>query len=571
MHTKAQRSRQAFATLALVLVLVACRDDPLRPPLARSTPEAAASSVSSNSVRTGLIRWSDLTDEELWAQLHRAGDLAEIGLKLPGQRHGMANGRVLVSPGERKAARGSVAGVAGVTVQIADTLLPLARVKLHSLAALAALRQHPNVSFVEPASYVDSERESRWMSSGSGCSVGMYGGPGGSTTIFPGDVLPWNYSYMNIPAAWARVPGGVGVTVGIVDTGLDFYQPELNGNFSSGMSIGRTFVKDATSYAALPVIWHDTCGHGTRLASVIAGPRNGASILGVAWGANLFTVRVDDDVFLTNVSATRLGIRAAAAHAKIIALAFGTIAFYQSIADELSYWHAFDKLIIAAAGTTVCWGPQRGSVTFPGSEPTVTTVTGLDQNGGVACNSHYGPAVDFAAYTDQPVTGLSTLGTALAGFGGSSAAVGVISGMAALAFSIHPTYSRADLVATLAYAASPTGFRSNQTGFGAPNAFCVVGGMCTAWLLGPDLLQTYGTQTYTWNAGQAAADPGNISYRWSTGEVTPTVSRTISVTPGMQEYMFTLSVTVRDNTDGSSRTVTRNVVVRDPYECPTCF
>ena len=59
----------------------------------------------------------------------------------------------------------------------------------------------------------------------------------------------------------------------------------LNANFATGMSSGRTIVKDATSYAVQPVIWHDTCGHGTRLASVIAGPRNGQSILGVAWGA----------------------------------------------------------------------------------------------------------------------------------------------------------------------------------------------------------------------------------------------------------------------------------------------
>lgn len=409
------------------------------------------------------------------------------------------------------------------------------------------------------------------MSSGSGCSVGPYGGPGGSTTIYPGDVLPWNYSYMNIPAAWMRAPGGFGATVGIVDTGVDYYQPELTTGFASGMSLGRTHTEDATSYAVQPVIWHDTCGHGTRIASVIAAPRNGQSILGVAWGANLYSVRVDDDVILTNVAATRQGIRAAAMHAKIIALAFGTIAFYQSISDELSYWYALDKLFIAAAGTSACFGPQRSIVTFPGSEPTVTTVTGLDQSGAISCDSHYGPAVDYSAFVDQPATGLSSLGSLPAGFGGSSDAVGVISGIAALDLSLHPSYTRDQLLMDLSYAASPTGLRSNQTGWGTPNALCVVGAMCGAWMQGPDLLQTYGTKTFTWTAWQAAAPPGNVSYAWSSGETTPTISRRVTVTPGMQEYTFTLGVTVRDNTDGSVRTVTKNVLVRDPYNCPTCW
>jgi hypothetical protein len=571
MHTTPRRSLRAFVTLTISLV--ACRDDPLRPPLARNAPSAATSSevAGPDAPSPGLIRWNELSDPDLWAQIQRAGDFAEVGLKLPGHKHGMSNGRVLLSRTERHSARSAVAAVAGVSVETADTLLPIARVKLKSLAALAELRKLPNVSFVEPGAFVDIARESHWLSMESGCSIAGYGGPGGSTTIFPGDVLPWNYSLMNIPAAWTRAPGGFGVTVGIVDTGLDYGQWELNGEFSSGMSTGRTFTKAATSYAKWPVVWQDDCGHGTRMASVIAGPRNGQSILGVAWGANLYSVRVDDDVFLSNVAATRLGIRAAAAQAKIIATAFGTIAFYQSISDELSYWYAQDKLFIAAAGTSFCFGPQRSSVMFPGSEPTVTTVTGLDPSGAISCESHYGPAVDFAAYTNQPATGLSLLGSTLAGFGGSSDAVGVISGIAALALSLHPTYSRDQILTDLAYAASPTGLRGNQSGWGPPNALCVVGGVCTAWIKGPDLIQSIGTKTYSWTAGQAAAPPGNISYQWSTGEVTPTISRKLTVSQGMQEYTLTLSVTVTDNTDGSTRTITKYVLLRDPYNCPTCW
>lgn len=571
MHTTGWRSLPAL--VALAVTLTACQDDPVRPSVAADRPATATSAPNEGATNPArrLTRWAEVSDADLWTQVQRAGSYAEIGLKLPHQRHGMAGGTVLVSAAQRAMGKRAVAAVGGVTVQSADTLLPLARVKLASLAALSALRRHPNVSFVEPGSFVDAERESLWMSPQSGCSVGPYAGPSGSTIISPGDVLPWTYSYMNIPAAWARVPGGFGVTVGIVDTGLDSYQPELNAGFATGMSAGRTFTKDATDYAAWPVIWQDDCGHGTRLASVIAGPRNGQSILGVAWGANLFTVRVDNDVLLTNVGATREGIRAAAQQAKIVAMAFGTPASYQSISDEIAYWYSLDRLFVAAAGTSTCWDPLRGVVTFPGSEPTVTTVTAFDKTGAIACNAHYGPSVDFAAFADQPVTGMSSLGSSLAGFAGSSNAVGIISGLAALSLSMHPAYTRDQIIGDLAYAASPNGARSSTSGWGSPDALCVVNGLCSAWINGTDLIQTYGTRTYSWTAGQAAVPPGSVSYQWSTGEVTRTISRRVTVSAGMEEYTLALRVTVRDNTDGSTRIVTKNVLVRDPYNCPTCW
>ncbi|MFN8571239.1 MAG: S8/S53 family peptidase [Gemmatimonadaceae bacterium] len=551
------------------LVLIACTDEPVAP--ARTNAPPAASIVSSNSQRDGLVHWNDVSDGALWKELAKSGRYAQVGLKRRDQRHGMANGRVLLSRDEWAQARAAVGQVGDVSLASADTLLPHLRVRVGSVEALHALRTHPNVSFVEPGSFVDRSRETLWMTLESGCSVGGYAGPTGNTIISPGDVVPWNYNRMNIPAAWARAPGGSGVTVGIVDTGLDFYQPELNQDFATGMSTGRTFTKDAASYAKGPYIWQDDCGHGTRMASVIGSPRNGKAILGVAWAANLYTVRVDDDVYLSNVSATRDGIRWAAQHAKIVAMAFGTIGFYQTISDELSYWYANDKLLLAAAGTSACWDPLRNVVTFPGTEPTVTTVTALDQTGAIACNAHYGLAVDFAAYADQPVSGLGRLGNQLAGFAGSSDAVGVLAGLAALALSIHPTYTRDQLLTSLSYAASPTGYRSPFTGWGSPNALCVVDAVCATGISGTDLVQTYGTRTYSWTAWQAAAPPGNISYKWSTGEVTPTISRPLTVTPGMQEYTLTLSVTVRDNSDGSSRTISKNVLVRDPYNCPTCW
>ena len=88
------------------------------------------------------------------------------------------------------------------------------------------------------------------------------------------------------------------------------------------------------------------------------------------------------------------------------------------------------------------------------------------------------------------------------------------------------------------------------------------------WIDGPNLIQQSGT--YTWKAQQRSS-PGPIAYQWSTGQTSQTISRNIVVYPGMPEYAFTVSVTVRDTRNGKTRTISKLVVVRDPYQCPTCF
>ena len=299
---------------------------------------------------------------------------------------------------------------------------------------------------------------------------------------------------MQIDSAWA-ISNGSGATIGIVDTGVDQGVPELNFQFATGMSTGRTFVKEWTKpFMGAGQAWNDTCGHGTRMASVIGAPRNGQGMLGVAWGANLYMVRVDDDVVLSEVQATRLGIRRAATAAKIVAMAFGTYAHYTSIAQELEYWYFNqDRVIFAAAGTTNCFDPFHW-VTFPGTLPTVITVTAFDETGGLSCSSSRGWQVDFAAVTNQPAQGLSLLGTTLAGFHGSSGATAVMAGMAALYLSRQPWASRSQMLTALTAAASPAGGRNPLWGFGVPNAMCLMGEMCTAWIEGPNLIQQSGNK-----------------------------------------------------------------------------
>lgn len=516
-----------------------------------------------------LTVWGALGDDSLWKHVEASRGVVDVGLRAPGQASGMRRGRLLINASQRASGRGAVTAIKGVELLSADTLLPILRVKVTDRTALARLRTLPFVEYVEPGSFTATSagRGLTWNDLDWGCNINQYGGPRDELYVAPYDLVPWNYRRMFIDSAWTWASGR-GVTVGLVDTGVDDSQNELNGNFSSGWSSDRTFVKDWTNpYQYSPNFWDDACGHGTRMASVVGAPRNGAGTLGVAWGANMYAVRVDNDVILTEVSATREGIRRAAQRARVITMAFGTLAWYSSIAQELEYWYFnSDRVFFAAAGTYPCSEPWKG-VVFPGNLMTVLTVAAYDETGGLSCSSGRGSAVDFAAFTNQPVHGLASVGN-YAGLSGSSGATAVMAGLAALYISQHPTASRDQVLTALTLAASPTGYRSPLTGFGVPNAMCLVGQMCTAWIEGPTLIESSGS--YDWT-GRQAGSQGIVSYSWDTGATTQTVSRQVLVWPGMPEYSFTVTATIRDNT-GRSYTVSKPVVVRDPYgSCPTCY
>lgn len=111
-------------------------------------------------------------------------------------------------------------------------------------------------------------------------------------------------------AAYARGATGAGVLVGVIDSGIDFNHPDLRGQIGlPGWDYGNERAGG----------W-DVSGHGTAVAGIIAGARNGTEMHGVAWGASL----VPYNVFLANGSSVgpdkfaRAFLDAAATGAKVI-------------------------------------------------------------------------------------------------------------------------------------------------------------------------------------------------------------------------------------------------------------
>ena len=88
----------------------------------------------------------------------------------------------------------------------------------------------------------------------------------------------------NAAAAWAAGHTGQGVTIAIVDTGVDADSPEFAGRISP-------LSKDILG-AGRDISGSDD--HGTHVALVAAAARNGTGILGIAYDATILALRSDE-------------------------------------------------------------------------------------------------------------------------------------------------------------------------------------------------------------------------------------------------------------------------------------
>ncbi len=116
----------------------------------------------------------------------------------------------------------------------------------------------------------------------------------------PLDSQLWGMQMIHADTAHAVQPGAKGVTVGILDSGIDARNPDLAPNFDAAKS--RNFVTDIPSidgpceYAACidPVGWDDS-GHGTHVSGTVGAALNGIGVSGVAPNVTLVEIRGGQD------------------------------------------------------------------------------------------------------------------------------------------------------------------------------------------------------------------------------------------------------------------------------------
>lgn len=414
--------------------------------------------------------WIQQADAPLWRAVRAADGLAVVGVKAPGAERGVYRGRLLL---ERRAwmARAAELGARpGIEVLAVDDMLPIVEVRVADAAALKALRRLPWIDYVEPASAPQPIAD---VASVGGCGWGS-AWTGDRQYTGPGDVYSARFEAMGIPDAWT-LTSGRGMTIGLIDTGISTGQRQFFEHFAAGESAGRTIRLLRVPSKSSP---YDVCGHGTRMAGVAAAPNDGVSVAGVAWGADLVSVRHADGVANVSSGDARRSVRLAAQNgARIVTMAWQSMNWFWQVSDEIEYWHYTRPILfLAAAGTSGCGDliPDN-NVIFPAEMSEVVAVTGIAYpNGGVPCGIHYGRQVELTAYLDVPTTGRNTAD--VVGIGGSSNATAIVSGIAALTWAHNPGLTRNQLRERLWRSAAGYPVRDTRTGYGLVDAYRAVTG-----------------------------------------------------------------------------------------------
>ena len=102
--------------------------------------------------------------------------------------------------------------------------------------------------------------------------------------------------YVNVGNAWNQTKGS-GITVAVIDTGIDTDHPEFSGRISE-YSYNATEDKIVKDYTAADggydwSLIEDEQGHGTAVTGVIASAMNGSGVVGIAPEVNIIVIKAE--------------------------------------------------------------------------------------------------------------------------------------------------------------------------------------------------------------------------------------------------------------------------------------
>lgn len=232
----------------------------------------------------------------------------------PARLHAQSSGEeyvVAYDPAAEDAAMSAIADAGGSVLDVTESA-GLALVGSADPAFLDAVRAAPAISGAASNHSVGTsrpgmphrfaeERPEATASSAAADRSASHRPARGSYGAEPLADLQWDMAMIGATpdGAWRRATGR-GVTVGVIDTGVDASHPDLAPHFSRSLS--RNFTMDIPAidgpceYATcIDPADTDGGGHGSHVAGSIAGARNGVGIAGVAPDATIVNVRAGQD------------------------------------------------------------------------------------------------------------------------------------------------------------------------------------------------------------------------------------------------------------------------------------
>jgi type VII secretion-associated serine protease mycosin len=273
----------------------------------------------------------------------------------------------------------------------------------------------------------------------------------------------WHLPFLNVAEAH-KISQGEGITVAVIDTGVDAEHPDLSGNVLPGLDV----VAGGNGNG-----WGDRLGHGTGMASLIAGHGHGSGnsegVLGLAPKAKILPIRINtsaDEGQAGNGVAMARGVDEAINRgAKIISISQKSDSAAQDALEKAAAERGV--IIVAAAGNR----NLENLIIDPAAFEGVVAVGAVGKDGQIADISVRdkklelaAPGVDIVAANilNNSTGSRYSIGT------GTSGATAIVAGVAALVWAKYPQATSKQIIQQLNATAADKGDagRDDEYGFG---------------------------------------------------------------------------------------------------------
>ncbi len=302
---------------------------------------------------------------------------------------------------------------------------------------IAALAHNPNIEFAEKDMLIPAAE------------------------VIPNDpnfTSQWHLTKIGTTTAWDSTAGS-GITVAVLDSGVDPTHPEL----ATKLLPGYNAVDGAAGNTA------DINGHGTAVAGTVGAiANNSTSVASVAYDVMILPVRIsntsDGYAYWSNVAR---GLTWAADHgARVANVSYG-ISGSSTVASSAQYFKSKGGLVVASA-------MNNGTDIGLPDDPNIITVSATDSNDAMASWSSFGDIVDVSAPGVSILT--TTNGGGTGTWNGTSFSSPVTAGVVAMIMAANSALSPSEVENVLESTAKDFGAagKDKYYGYGRVDASAAV-------------------------------------------------------------------------------------------------
>ena len=264
-----------------------------------------------------------------------------------------------------------------------------------------------------------------------------------STAANPKEDEAYHLAQLKISSA-QKLVANKPITVAVIDQGVDTSHPDLSGRILGSYNVVNPASKGAREF------------HGTHVAGIIAATKNNKlGAYGVNPNAKILSVNVfDGNPYTSDYTISEGILYAVQKGAKVINMSLGGTTYSQLLDDTIQYAVSKGVVVVAAAGNS-----GINEYSYPASYDGVISVGATNSERKLTSFSTYGPGVDVVAPGEFIYSTIydPAIGSTYYYLSGTSMATPIVSGIASLLKTKHPSLSSYDVEQILEETATDRG------------------------------------------------------------------------------------------------------------------